>query len=214
MTNIIKKGENVRNPNLNLYFFFFLFFLFLLCFFKSFNVWSSSYRLGCFCFCRLEMCCSFSLYLVFGWELDYVCLLTGPSFRYVLSRWHECWFSEHWYSWCSDCWESWCTYDGCSIPFVSGCQGLDSVGCLWLLMLCGFCFVDLLRLVQCGGSEAASTLLLDQCHVIWECFWVSRLQQVAYVSSTYKCFITRSYVEMGWIVLIVMASVCDIILSI
>ncbi|RVW87959.1 putative disease resistance protein [Vitis vinifera] len=58
--------------------------------------------------------------------------------------------------------------------------------------------------VQCGGSEAASTLLLDQCHVIWECFWVSRLQQVAYVSSTYKCFITRSYVEMGWIVVIVM----------
>ena len=78
-------------------------------------------------------------------------------------------------------------------------------------MLCGFCFVDLLRLVQCGGSEAASTLLLDQCHVIWECFWVLGLQQVAYVSSTYKCFITRSYVEMGWIVLIVMASVCDII---
>ena len=48
---------------------------------------------------------------------------------------------------------------------------MDSVGCLWLLMLGGFCFVDLLRLVQCGGSEAASTLLLDQCHVIWECLW-------------------------------------------
>ncbi|RVW77587.1 putative disease resistance protein [Vitis vinifera] len=24
---------------------------------------------------------------------------------------------------------------------------------------------------KCGGSEAASTLLLDQCHVIWECLW-------------------------------------------
>ena len=78
-------------------------------------------------------------------------------------------------------------------------------------MLCGFCFVDLLRLVQCGGSEAASTLLLDQCHVIWECFWVLGLQQVAYVSSTYKCFITRSYVKMGWIVVMVMVCVCDII---
>ena len=37
------------------------------------------------------------LYLVFGWEVDYVCLLAGLSFWYVLSRWHECWFSEHWY---------------------------------------------------------------------------------------------------------------------
>ena len=40
---------------------------------------------------------------------------------------------------------------------------MDSVGCLWLLMLGGFCFVNLLRLVQCGGSEAASMLLLGQC---------------------------------------------------
>ena len=40
--------------------------------------------------------------------------------------------------------------------------------------------------------------------VIWECFWIFGLQQVDYVSSAYKCFITRSYVGMGWIVLIVM----------
>ena len=40
---------------------------------------------------------------------------------------------------------------------------MDSVGCLWLLMLGGFCFVYLLRLVQCGGSEAISMLMLGQC---------------------------------------------------
>ena len=40
--------------------------------------------------------------------------------------------------------------------------------------------------------------------VIWECFWIFGLQQVDYVSFPYKCFITRSYVEMGWIVVIVM----------
>ena len=41
-------------------------------------------------------------------------------------------------------------------------------------------------------------------NVICECFWVFGLRLVAYVSSAYKCFITRSYVEMGWIVVIVM----------
>ena len=46
--------------------------------------------------------------------------------------------------------------DGCSILFVSGSQELDSVGSLWLLLLVGFCFVNLLRPVQCGGSEAAA----------------------------------------------------------
>ena len=46
--------------------------------------------------------------------------------------------------------------DGCSILFVSGSQELDSVGSLWLLLLGGFCFVNLLRPVQCGGSEAAA----------------------------------------------------------
>ena len=40
--------------------------------------------------------------------------------------------------------------------------------------------------------------------VIWECFWIFGLQQVDYVSSAYKCFMTRSYVEKGWIVVIVM----------
>ena len=49
--------------------------------------------------------------------------------------------------------------------------------------------------------------------MIWECFWIFGLQQVDYVSSAYKCFMTRSYVEMGWIVVIVMVCVCDIILE-
>ena len=49
--------------------------------------------------------------------------------------------------------------------------------------------------------------------MIWECFWIFGLQQVDYVSSAYKCSITRSYVEMGWIVVIVMVCVCDIILE-
>ncbi|RVW87953.1 putative disease resistance protein [Vitis vinifera] len=73
----------------------------------------------------------------------------------------------------------------------------------------GFHFSSIVNLLRPGAvwwSEAAAGSMRD---VIWECFWIFGLQQVDYVSSAYKCFITRSYVEMGWIV--VMVCVCDII---
>ncbi|RVW34120.1 putative disease resistance protein [Vitis vinifera] len=64
---------------------------------------------------------------------------------------------------------------------IHGAQTAGKVGVL-MMVAASLLFLD------CGGSEAASTLLLDQCHVIRECFWVLGLQLVAYVSSTYKCF--------------------------
>ena len=42
---------------------------------------------------------------------------------------------------------------------------------------------------------------------IWKCFWLFGLLLVDYVSPAYKCIITRSYVKMGWIVLIMMVCV-------
>ena len=174
--------------------FYFLFFISLFVAFRV-RVGSSSsgnsqvfiffiYRLCCCRFCWLEMSCSFSFYLESGFGLrSLVCFIREAQMLILRALiFHGAETAEK---------------VGVLMMVAASSLFLDLMN--WILWAAfGFwCWVGFVLFICWGWcSVVGLKLLVCLCwvnaDVIWECFWIFGLRQVDYVSSAYKCFISRS----------------------